>query len=587
LFILKPRSRFTGEGQIPLRDVARSPSTNLQLERTWHKSWPAYLDKEVNVPPQPLHRILSDSARKLGSKPCLHYQGRSMSYAEVDDTSSRFASGLLGLGLKKGDRVGIFSPNTPQFVISYFGILKAGGVVVPCSPLYKERELEAQLRDSGATMVVAANDVVRGNDLFASLEGCRERLDLTHIITASVTDYLPGVKRSLAGLAKVKNLKRRNTVDFVDLVRTNEPIESPAESDSIHDPAVLQYTGGTTGVSKGAVLTHYNLLSAAAIAATTLPMTQTDVCLAVLPLFHIFGMTGVMNAPLWAGAEIVLLPRFDIGEVMRSIQKEKVTVFCGVPTMYVAINHHPEVAKFDLKTVRLAFSGGAPLPLAVRRRFNELTGGNLVEGYGLTESSAVGTTNPFRDGSPRDGSIGFPFPSTDAKIVSLDDPSIVLGVGEVGELALKGPQVMAGYWKNESETGLVMKEGWLLTGDVARMDDDGFFYIVDRKKDMVSVGGLKVYPREVEEVLFEHPAVKEAAVVGVPDQYMGETVKAFIVLKDPSSRDRAEREILEFCEGKLAKYKVPRKFEFVPDLPKTLVGKVLRRKLKEANSTAR
>ncbi|MDA4119655.1 MAG: long-chain fatty acid--CoA ligase [Thaumarchaeota archaeon] len=558
----------------------------MQLERTWYKSWPAYLVKEVTVPPQPLHRILSNSAKNLGSKPCLRYQGKTMTYSEVDELSSRFASGLLGLGLKRGDRVGIFSPNTPQFVISYFGILKAGGIVVPCSPLYKERELEAQLRDSGATMVVAANDVVRGNDLFASLEGCRDRLSLAQIITASVTDYLPGIKRSLAGLAKVKNLKRSNTVAFVDVVSKSRPIEAPANANPIEDVAVLQYTGGTTGVSKGAILTHYNLLSAAAIAATTLPMTQTDVCLAVLPLFHIFGMTAVMNAPLWAGGEIVLLPRFDIKEVMAAIQKEKVTVFCGVPTMYVAINHHPEVAKFDLKTVRLAFSGGAPLPIAVRRKFNELTGGNLVEGYGLTESSAVGTTNPFRDGSPREGSIGFPFPSTDAKIVSLDDASTDLAVGEIGELALKGPQIMAGYWNNESETGLVMKDGWLLTGDIARMDDDGFFYIVDRKKDMVSVGGLKVYPREVEEVLFEHPLVKEAAVIGIPDQYMGETVKAFIVLNDPSSKDRAEGEILEFCEGKLAKYKVPRKVEFVPDLPKTLVGKVLRRKLKEATTTA-
>ncbi|HEV2227099.1 MAG TPA: AMP-binding protein, partial [Nitrososphaerales archaeon] len=469
----------------------------MQLERTWYKSWPAYLVKEVSVPPQPLHRVLSDSAKKLGSKPCLRYQGRTMTYSEVDVLSSRFASGLIGLGLKTGDRVGIFSPNTPQFVISYFGILKAGGIVVPCSPLYKERELEAQLRDSGATMVVAANDVVRGTDLFASLEGCRDRLGLVHIITASVTDYLPGIKRSLAGLAKVKNLKRSNTVAFVDVVSKNSPIDAPADPNPIEGVAVLQYTGGTTGVSKGAILTHYNLLSAAAIAATTLPMTQADVCLAVLPLFHIFGMTGVMNAPLWAGGEIVLLPRFEIKEVMAAIQKEKVTVFCGVPTMYVAINHHPDVARFDLKTVRLAFSGGAPLPIAVRRKFNELTGGNLVEGYGLTESSAVGTSNPFRDGSPREGSIGFPFPSTDAKIVSIDDSSSELAVGEIGELALKGPQIMTGYWNNEAETGLVLKDGWLLTGDIARMDDDGFFYIVDRKKDMVSVGGLKVYPREV------------------------------------------------------------------------------------------
>jgi long-chain acyl-CoA synthetase len=530
--------------------------------------------------------MLMQAARRFGRRPCILYQGRTMTYAEIDDLASRFASGLIGLGLKRGDRVAVFLPNIPQFVISYYGILRAGGIVVPCSPLYRERELEAQLEDSGASMIVAANDVVGDNDLYSSLEGCRGRLHLSCVIAASVTDYLPGVKRALAGLAKVKNVKRANTVSFLDLVRRSEPIRTPAEVNPIEETAVLQYTGGTTGVSKGAVLTHYNLLTAAAIAATTLPMTDTDVHMAVLPLFHIFGMTGVMNAPFYQGGAIVLLPRFDINEVMKTIQKDKITIFCGVPTMYVAINHHPDVGKFDLKTVRLAFSGGAPLPVAVRRKFNELTGGNLVEGYGLTESSAVGTTNPFRDGEPRDGSIGLPFPSTDAKIVSLDNPEKVLGTGEVGELALKGPQVMKGYWNNEKETTLVLRDGWLLTGDIAKMDEDGFFYIVERKKDMVSVGGLKVYPREVEEVLFEHPAVKEAAVIGIPDPYMGETVKAFIVLKDPSTRDTAEAGILEYCRSKLAKYKVPRYVEFVPDLPKTLVGKVLRRKLRESSATS-
>jgi long-chain acyl-CoA synthetase len=530
--------------------------------------------------------MLSESAKKHGTRPCIVYQGRTLTYSQVDDLSSRFASALIDIGLKHGDRVAIFSPNIPQFVMAYYGILKAGGIVVPCSPLYKDRELEAQLKDSGATMVVAANDVVSGNDLFASLEGCRNRLTLTHVITISVTDYLPGVKRALAGLAKVKNIKRAGTIAFVDLVAKSRPIAKPFEADP-GDMAVLQYTGGTTGVSKGAMLTHRNLLAAAAEAAITLPMVETDIHLGVLPLFHIFGMTGVMNGPLLSGGAMVLLPRFSVDEVMQTIQKEKVTVFCGVPTMYVAINHHPKVSQFDLKTVRLAFSGGAPLPVAVRHKFNELTGGNLVEGYGLTESAAVGHTNPFRDVQPRDGSIGLPFPSTDAKIVSLDNPDQTLDVGEIGELALKGPQVMVGYWNNKKETDLVLRDGWLLTGDIAKMDQDGFFYIVDRKKDMVSVGGLKVYPREVEEVLFEHPLVKEAAAIGVNDPYMGETVKAFIVLKDPSKKEGAEVQILEYCRTKLAKYKVPHYVEFVDELPKTLVGKVLRRKLKEAEASAR
>ena len=559
----------------------------MQMERTWYKSWPAYLVKEADVPNISLHQMLAESAKKHGPRPCILYQGRTLTYSQVDDLSSRFATALIGLGLKRGDRVAIFSPNIPQFVMAYYGILKAGGIAVPCSPLYKERELEAQLRDSGATIVVATNDVVRGNDLFASLEGCRGRLQLSHVITISVTDYLPAVKRTLAGLAKVKNVKRKDTVAFVDLVARSEPMAKPVEVDPREDMAVLQYTGGTTGVSKGAILTHQNLLSAAAIAAITLPMEDKDIHLAVLPLFHIFGMTGVMNAPFYRGGAIVLLPQFNVDEVMKTIQKEKVTVFCGVPTMYVAINHHPKVGQFDLRTVRLAFSGGAPLPVAVRHRFNELTGGNLVEGYGLTESAAVGHTNPFRDGEPRDGSIGLPFPSTDAKIVSLDQPEQVLGVGEIGELALKGPQMMKGYWNNPKETEMALKDGWLLTGDIAKMDQDGFFYIVERKKDMVSVGGLKVYPREVEEVLFEHPLVKEAAVIGVADPYMGETVKAFIVLKDPSKKEGAEPQILDYCQTKLAKYKVPHYVEFVPELPKTLVGKVLRRKLKEAEASAR
>lgn len=558
----------------------------MQLEKPWYKSWPTGVPKKIDVTPEPLYAPLDRSAEKFASRACLRYQGRTLTYGEIHGLVSRFAAGIVGLGLRKGDRVGVFAPNIPQFAVSYFGILKAGGIVVPCSPLYKEKELEGQLRDSGATMVVAANDVVRGDDLYASLEACRDRLELAHVITASVTDYLPGIKRSLAGLAKVKNVKRRDTIPFVDLVKRSKPLERPVPVNPSEDVAVLQYTGGTTGTAKGAMLTHYNLLAAAAQAQSEIVLTEEDVTMAVLPFFHIFGMIACLNLPLLAGGEIVLMPRFDVVEIMSAVEKEGVTFFPGVPTMYVAINNHPNVAKFRLKTVRVAFSGGAPLPVAVRHKFNELTGGNLVEGYGLSESSAVGSTNPLVGAGVKDGSIGLPFPSTDFKIVSIDDPSKELGQGEIGELALKGPQVMQGYWHSDAETRQALRDGWLLTGDIAKMDEEGYFYIVERKKDMVSVGGLKVYPREVEEVLFQHPMVKEAAVIGIPDKYMGETVKAFIVLKDPASTKVAEADILEFCRDKLAKYKVPRIVEFVPDLPKTLVGKVLRRKLREAASTA-
>ncbi|MDV3244010.1 MAG: long-chain fatty acid--CoA ligase [Nitrososphaerales archaeon] len=531
---------------------------------------------------KPLYALLSESAAKHGGAICVHYQGRDLSYSQVDELSSRFASALISLGVKRGDRVAVFLPNIPQFVIAYFGILKAGAIVVTCSPLYKERELEFQLRDSGSSVIVLARDVVRGNDLYKSLEGCRGRLDLRHVISTSVTDYLPAIKKRLARLAGVRNVKRASTIDFTELLKMNSPIEKPAEVDPMNDVALLQYTGGTTGTSKGAMLTHYNLYSNAVYTATALPMTKTDVSLSVLPLYHIYGMTATMNAALIAGAEIVLLPQFHVKEVMKTIEKRRVTVFCGIPTMYIAIINNPDVRKFNLRSVKACISGGAPLPGAVRVKFIELTGGNLVEGYGLTEASPDTHVNPVLGGVVKEGSVGLPFPETDAAIVDLENPSKFLKVGEIGEIAIRGPQVMKGYWKKPEETAEVLRDGWLLTGDIGRMDEDGYFYIVDRKKDMVIVGGLKVYPREVEEVLFEHPAVKEAGVIGMPDSFRGEVVRAYIVLKDSASKV-TEKEIVDFCVPRMAKYKVPKKVEFVSELPKTLVGKVLRRKLKESS----
>jgi long-chain acyl-CoA synthetase len=473
-------------------------------------------------------------------------------------------------------------PNMPQFVFAYFGTLKAGGVVVPCSPLYKEKELEFQLKDSGASFVVAANDMVKGNDLFGALEACRTRLPLKAVIAASVTDYLPAFKRPFAGFAGVKNVARHDTVQFKPLVENSEPFNDAISVEPAKGVAVLQYTGGTTGTSKGAMLSHANLYLNAAAAAQALPLVSTDAALAALPLFHIYGMTTAMNGPFFVGARVVLLPRFDVGEVMKTIQKEKVTSFCGVPTMYIAVNNHPDVSKFNLRTVKSCISGGAPLPVAVRKRFIEITGSHLVEGYGLTEASPVTHCNPIGEGATvKDGSIGQPLPETDAAIVDMADPSKFLQVGEAGELAVKGPQVMLGYWNRKDETDMVLKGGWLLTGDIATMDDEGFFFIVDRKKDMIDVSGFKVWPREVEEVLFTHPAVREAAVVGVADDYRGESVRAYVVLKPESKGKVTEREIIEFCRSRISSYKAPRSVIFVDDLPKTLVGKVLRRKLRD------
>ncbi|HXW37369.1 MAG TPA: long-chain fatty acid--CoA ligase [Nitrososphaerales archaeon] len=555
----------------------------MQLERPWTKSWPKGVPKSVHVEPKPLFTVLTESAKRSPSSPCLFYQGRTLPYSEVDELSSRFASSLARMGVGKGDRVGIFLPNTPQFVISYFGILKAGGVAVACSPLYKARELEVQLSDSGAKVVVAARDIVKKNDLYQSLEEARDKLSLEHVITTSVTDFLPPLKKRLAGLAGVKNLRRQGTEDFSDLLRDKATHEKFPDIDPMEDLAVLQYTGGTTGTVKGAMLTHYNLLSNAVGLSLMLPITDKDVALAVLPLFHIYGMSVVMNPTLYSGAQLVLLPSFHVDEVMGAIEKRHVTVFCGVPTMYIAIISSPKVGKFDMKTVRSCISGGAALPVQVRKKFIELTGGSLVEGYGLTEASPVTHCNPVHDGVVKDGSVGIPIVETEAAIVDQEDPDKFLGTGEVGELAVKGAQVMKGYWNQPEQSAAVLRNGWLLTGDIAKMDSDGYFYIVDRKKDMVNVGGFKVYPREVEEVLFEHPAVKEASVIGIPDDFSGEAVKAFVVLKDPSSKV-TEKEIIDFCAERLAKFKVPKKVDFVPDLPKSLVGKVLRRKLRETSA---
>jgi len=549
------------------------------LERPWSRFWPKYADAGFEVTPRPLYEFLTARAAKSPGKTCIRYQGATLTYGEVEDWASRFAGALHSLGLQKGDRVALFMPNIPQFVMSYFGILEAGGIVVPCSPIYKARELEYQLKDSGASFLVAANDVVRGNDLYASVEASRDEVEVK-VITASVTDFLPSMKRRLAGSAAVKNVERKNTTRFKDLVRKHPRVERPAEVEPSSDVAVLQYTGGTTGIAKGAMLTHANLYSNAAVLSRWLPLSETDVCLGVLPLFHIYGMTAVMNATLCSGATMVLLPRFEVEAVMDAIEHEKVTTFCGVPTMYIAVINDPNVSKFKLGTVKGCISGGAALPGVVRKSFKEVTGGTLVEGYGLSESSPVTHCNPLGEGAVvKDGSIGIPIPLTDARIVDMDDPSKVLSQGEAGELAVKGPQVMKGYWNRGEETAQVLRDGWLLTGDIAKMDEDGYFYIVDRKKDMINVSGLKVYPREVEEWLFTHPAVKEAAVVGAPDDYRGEAVHAYIVLKP--GEILTEQEVISFCRSGLASYKAPKKVFFVDQLPKSLIGKVLRRTLRE------
>ncbi|HME19305.1 MAG TPA: long-chain fatty acid--CoA ligase [Nitrososphaerales archaeon] len=555
----------------------------MQADRPWLKTQEKAAVAGLRPEKKPLYELLRDSAREFPDRPSLSYNGRTMSYAEVAELSARFASALASLGVRKGDRVALFMPNIPQFVISYFGILEAGGVVVACNPLYKERELEHQLRDSGAEVVVATKDVVRGTDLYSSLQSCRGRLPLRHVVAASVTDYLPPLKRRLAGLAGVRTVRRKDTLEFLRLIGSSPPTQSPVPVEPSEDLAVLQYTGGTTGVSKGAMLTHWNVYSMTIRGTSFLPLGPSDVFLAVLPLFHVYGGIANLTIPFSVGAEIVLLPTFHVEEVLGTVQRMKATIFCGVPAMFMAINSNPKSKGYDLSSLRLCVSGGSALPAATRKAFMQLTGGKLVEGYGLSETSALTHCNPVVAGVVKDGSVGIPFPETDAVIVDLDDPGKLLPPGGVGELAVKGPQVMKGYWNQKEETEMAFHDGWFLTGDIAKMDDEGYFYIVDRKKDMINVAGMKVYPREVEEVLYEHPAIREAAAVAAPDSFRGEVVKAFVVKKDPAARLTVQ-EVTGFCAERLVNFKVPKQVEFVPDLPKSVIGKVLRRKLREASA---
>jgi long-chain acyl-CoA synthetase len=555
--------------------------------KPWLKYYPSDIPPTIDYPREPLYKLLTESARKHPDWVAISFLGKRITYRELDELASQFANGLIGRGITKGSKVALVLPNVPQYVFCFFGILKAGATVVPCNPLYREREIEFQLQNSDAVAVILLNNIVGTNNFYQEFEKCRPRLSkLKHVFVTSVTDYLPPIKKQLAGpVRKIQTLHKPDTTRLTDFVRNQSKTGPNSEAlgiDPKNDVAVIQYTGGTTGISKGAMLTHENIVSNSVIVANWTGVSQKqDTLLAAIPFFHIYGLTDAMNAAIYANQRIVLLPQFHPKEVLETIQKERVQIFPGVPTMYIALLHHPDLAKYSLNTIERCVSGGAPLPLEVQKKFNQATGGNLVEGYGLTEASPVTHVNILRPNAvKKEGSIGIPIPNTDAKIVDLETGTKDLPEGEAGELAVKGPQVMKGYWKSEEETKKVFRGEWLLTGDIARQDRDGFFYIVDRKKDLIDASGFKVWPREVEEVLFSHPDVKEAAVIGVPDQYRGETVKAYVVLKDRSKHLGAEQ-IMAFCKERIAAYKVPKIVEFVDDLPKSLVGKVLRRKLRE------
>jgi len=551
--------------------------------KPWFKNWPPEVPKTIDYPEVPLHALLRQTAQKHGGDVAIVFLGKKITYEDLDVFSDRFATALYNLGVKKGDCVAVFLPNIPQFMIGYYGALKVGATVTAVSPLYKERELEFQVNDSDAETLVFLDM------LYPIVKAVKEKTKLKHLIVASVGEYLPSAKRVLGSLlGKVPSLKvpkETGVYYFKELVDTAPNAPPNVEINPKQDLAALQYTGGTTGVPKGAMLTHFNLVSNAVACVAWLhgkePKEAEDVFLTVLPLFHIYGMTTSMNAPIYLAGKMILLPRPDAVEILKSIQEHRVTVYCGVPTLYAILIDHPDIRRYNLKSIKFCISGAAPVPPEVQKRFMELTSGVLVEGYGLTESSPVTHCNPL-DATLKTvkiGSIGIPWPDTEAKIVDVDTGEKEMPMGEVGELIIKGPQIMKGYWNLLEETAAVLRDGWLYTGDIGKMDEDGYFFITDRKKDLIKYKGYSVYPRELEDLLYEHPAVKLCAVVGKPDKVSGEIPKAFIVLREGTTA--TEEEIKKFVKTKVAPYKAIREVEIRTELPMSVVGKVLRRTLRE------
>jgi len=537
--------------------------------KPWFSSYPKDMPRSLQYPEAPLHAILEKTAKAHPEKAAIAYSETSITYAQLDSLSSRFAAALATLGVQKSDRVAIFLPNIPQFVIAYYGVLKAGAVLTVISPLHKEREVEYQLRDSEAETIVALDT------LYPIVEKVWRKTKLKNAVVTRLEEY---ASKNLVASSKIQQTP--NVHSFQELLKeTANPLH--IRMNPRDDLAALQYTGGTTGTAKAAMLTHANLVSNAVAFAAWIRGASADTFLTALPLFHIYGMTTSLNVPVSLAAEMVLLPKFEPATALETIQRHKITVFCGVPTMYSVLLANPLLGKFDLTSIRVCISGASPLPPQVQKRFMEVTGGFLAEGYGLTEASPVTHCNLVDKTmhTVRLGSIGLPLPDTDARIVDVETGEKTLGAGETGELAVKGPQVMRGYWRKPEETALVLRDGWLLTGDIARMDPDGFFYITDRKKDLIKYKDYSVYPRELEDVLYEHPAVKLCAVVGKPAPVVGEVPKAFIVLKEGA--EATEAEIVAFVKEKVAPYKAVRELEFRQQLPISAAGKVLRRALQE------
>ncbi len=538
---------------------------------------PAKPDEQHSLAPVSLPRLFDAAVARFADRPAIDFFGRKFTYAELGRQVDRAALGLQKLGVRHGTRVGLCLPNTPHSVIAYFAILKLGGIVVNFNPLYVEREIAQQIEDSGTTIMVTL-DVKKIYPKIASMLG---NTCLECVVVGSMQEALPLTKGILfrlfksAELAKIREDSRH--VRFGTLLAARGTIE-PAAIDPVADVAVLQYTGGTTGVAKGAMLTHANLSANVAQIGHHVPVLTPgrERALLILPLFHVFGMTAGMNFCISIGAEIILLPSFEVHQALAIITEKRPTLLPGVPSLFAALSARVGDGKYDLSSVNYCISGGAPLPLEVRKRFESLSGCKLVEGYGLTEASPVVSANPL-DAEYRNTSVGFPLLGTVVEIRSLEDPRRVLPVGEKGEICLRGPQIMAGYWKNAKETEAVFIDGALRTGDVGYIDAGGYLYLVDRIKDLILCGGFNVYPRVIEEALHQHPAVAEAAVIGIPDDYRGQAPKAFVTLRPGAHATPSA--LLHFLRDYLSRIEMPKVIEIRASLPKTAIGKVSRKDL--------
>jgi long-chain acyl-CoA synthetase len=552
------------------------------------KNYDTGVPSSLEYPRVPLHELLEQAAELYPDSTATIFFNAKRSYASLLKDAKRFSAGLRALGVKKGDRVAIDLPNCPQFLIAFFGALRIGAVVVPCNPLYTPPELRYQLADAGAETIVVLSRA------YPVVKAAREGTKIRNVIVTNIKEEMPPVLRVLFTLAKEKKDGHRQpfegdlgAIAFQNVLGLTGD-DSAAEVDP-DELAVLQYTGGTTGTSKGAMLSHRalvaNTLQCAAWFGKAMEHGKSSV-MAVMPLFHVYGLTTVMNFAVLSGGAIILEPQLDLEHCFKDIQRHRPKLFNGAPRIYNAINNSPLAQKYDLRSIDACISGSAPLLMETARRFRELTGANLVEGYGLTEASPVTHCNPvFDTAKNRIGTIGLTFPDTETRLVDIESGEKDVAPGEPGELLIRGPQLMDGYYNKPEETAQTLRNGWLHTGDIATIDADGYVAIVDRKKEMIIVSGFNVYPREVEEALAKHPAVLEGAAIGVPHPIKGEEVKAFVVLK-PGQTATAE-DLIAFCREQLAPFKVPRAIEFRESLPKTLVGKVLRRQLAEEDKKKR